>query len=142
MQRFWDKVDTTGDCWEWQGATRPTGYGVFKLKGKTVQAHRQAYTLVKGPIPVGKLVLHTCDNRECCNPDHLFIGDHLANTHDMMSKGRHPHKETNGRSKLTMANVLEARVEYAAGEVTIAALAKNYGVTRQALGNAIKGRSW
>ena len=142
MKRFWSKVHKGLHCWEWQAAKRDDGYGCIKIAGKSVQAHRQSYTLTNGPIPDGMLVLHKCDNRMCCNPDHLFLGTHQDNTDDMIAKGRHPHKETNGKSKLTQAIVDEARQLYAAGGVTLTTLAQKYGVTRQAIGDAVKGRSW
>ena len=142
MKRFWDEVNIRSNCWEWQGARRPDGYGVFKIDKKTVQAHRQAFELTNGKIPKGKLILHRCDNRPCCNPNHLFMGTYADNTTDMVQKKRHPHKETNGRSKLTLDDVMAAQKLYAMGDITLATLAQKYGITRQAMGNAVKGRSW
>jgi hypothetical protein len=78
---FWDWVDQSGGpdaCWEWQGHRTPQGYG----------RHRRAYSLAVGPIPVGKMVLHSCDNPSCCNPTHLRVGDAGDNIRDAMARGR------------------------------------------------------
>lgn len=75
-------------CWDFKGAINATGYGVVGFNGKVMQAHRLSWFLHNGEIPDGLLVCHRCDNRRCCNPDHLFIGTHKDNTQDMILKGR------------------------------------------------------
>lgn len=75
---------TNSGCWEWQGNIGTHGYGRLG----PILIHRAAYELYVGPIPKLDLVLHRCDNRKCCNPEHLFIGSHLANTLDGLEKGR------------------------------------------------------
>ena len=73
VQRFWDKVDRSGDCWVWTAAhnRRPNGYGVFAItKRNLVVAHRFSYQLHYGEIPDGMQVDH---NRSCVNPDHLNL---------------------------------------------------------------------
>ena len=100
-QRFLAKVQKVeSGCHEWQAGLHRDGYGKFVEAGKTIQAHRVAYSLFIGPIPTGAWVLHTCDNRKCVNPHHLFIGDRIANIEDMDRKQRRGTK-----SKLTYADV-------------------------------------
>lgn len=75
-------------CWEWLSITGSSGYGNFKAFGKMVSAHRFAYELYKGPIPEGKEILHSCDNRICVNPDHLRIGSHTENMAETIGKSK------------------------------------------------------
>lgn len=90
--RFWAKVDKSNgpdSCWIWIGTKRPLGYGVFRIDGHTVRAHRLAYEFTIGPI--GDLhACHKCDNPSCVNPSHIFLGTHLDNMRDMFAKNRRP----------------------------------------------------
>jgi len=62
-----------------------SGYHQFN---SGVYVHREVYFFNKGDIPKGKIILHTCDNSDCINPNHLIIGTHKDNTQDMIEKGR------------------------------------------------------
>lgn len=72
--RFWQKVDTSGECWEWTGAKSEEGYGQIRLgpEGSTpLKAHRAVIILLGFDIPEGAVVHHRCGNRSCVRPAHL-----------------------------------------------------------------------
>ena len=95
IMRFTNKVDpvrSVNNCWEWLGTKNHKGYGMFWFQNKLSTAHRAAYGLFVDEIPEGMMVCHSCDNRGCVNPDHLFVGTHADNMRDMCNKGRRVQK--------------------------------------------------
>lgn len=77
-ERFWAKVDKSGDCWLWTGARNP--YGRIGIgRHRTVLAHRVAWELMVGPIPDGMKIDHRCRVVACVNPDHLRVVTHKQN---------------------------------------------------------------
>lgn len=92
--RFWSKVDTLDgqatdeDCWLWIGGKNDKGYGYMKFFTVMKLAHRVAYELYRGKIPLGMLVCHKCDSTSCVNPSHLFLGTQSDNILDAYKKGR------------------------------------------------------
>lgn len=75
VERFWAKVKKTPTCWPWTACQNSSGYGVLRVDGKLVLAHRFAYELLVGPIPEGLELDHVkergCRHRHCVNPAHL-----------------------------------------------------------------------
>lgn len=87
-ERFWERVDKSGECWVYTGYTNPKGYGVVGLESGNKFAHRVAWELTNGLIPDGLWVLHRCDNPPCVRPEHLWLGDNTDNQRDSVRKGR------------------------------------------------------
>jgi hypothetical protein len=87
--KLWDRVNKTETCWLWTGGKDPNGYGVVRIEGKARSTHRLAYEEIKGPVPKGLVIMHTCDVPYCVNPSHLVAGTYAENSRDMVEKGRH-----------------------------------------------------
>jgi len=141
--RFWARVDTTGDCWEWRGARHQNGYGRFSMGGKSRFAHRIAWTLTHGPIPTGLDVCHHCDNPPCVNPAHLFVGTGADNLRDARDKGRlRPRAgEAHPQAKLTAEQVATIRARCAAGEAQ-RAVAREFRISQPRVCQIVRGHGW
>ena len=88
------------DCLIWQGTKRSNGYGVTVFKGKQTTTHRVMYQLVVGDVPDGMEIDHTCNRRDCINPDHLQVVTHaenmfLGSSRRLTCRNGHPWTEAN-----------------------------------------------
>lgn len=144
--RFWRFVRKTPTCWEWTAYIHPTGYGVLSNRRRHfIKAHRLSYEIHKGKIPTDLCVCHSCDNRWCVNPEHLWLGTRQQNTADMMMKERdwHPHGESISWAKLTDKNVKRIRKIYTKrGFYTLQKLADTFHVRPSTIYRIIKRSSW
>lgn len=143
QDRFWAKVNRGAphECWEWTGyRTIQNGYGRTRWRGKELVAHRIALSLTDGFWESNLSVCHTCDNRLCCNPAHLWRGTYADNIRDMRTKGRHndPRGEANHKARLTEEQVIAIRQS---SERT-AVLARQYGVSHGAISHIRHGLTW
>ena len=142
-KHFWLKVDKgkRDDCWEWLGAKFSTGYGHIQFHTHTVRVHRLAWEIANGPIPKGMQVLHHCDNRSCCNPNHLFLGVDADNMADRDAKGRQARGEQNGQAKLAEQDIHRIR-HLLDRYVRQADIADMFDVTPQNIYCIRTGKSW
>ncbi|HEX2243748.1 MAG TPA: HNH endonuclease [Gammaproteobacteria bacterium] len=124
-----------GECLEWQGNwTTHNGYGRVTFKQKKLLAHRIAYEAYKGPVPSGMQVMHSCDNRRCCNPDHLSVGTGQDNTNDRKAKDRMGFK-------LTTADVVEIKRLCQSG-ISQTTVANQFGVLQSQVSRIMTGKRW
>jgi hypothetical protein len=141
INRFWAKVDVTGECWCWSAGTDPDGYGRFRVDGENHKAHRVSWAMHRGPIPAGKCALHRCDNRKCVRPSHLFLGTRRDNNADRVAKGRDAKGAQLPQAKLTAAKVVEIRRRIAGGDRQVD-IARDMSVSKVAVCDVNKGRYW
>ncbi len=104
IARFWSGVNKNGptqphmesSCWLWIAGKYNAGYGRVWANGKNIKTHRMSWLIHNGLIEQNMCVCHRCDVKECCRPDHLFLGTHADNVRDMKSKGRQARGYTHG----------------------------------------------
>lgn len=98
-ERFWSKVDRSGECWLWRAKLQNRGYGQFSFNGHAVLAHRFAYELLIGPIPDGLTLDHLCRAPACVNPLHLEPVTHLENVRRGNAVGPRPNARNANAAK-------------------------------------------
>lgn len=134
----WD-VSEVG-CWEWKGSLNTHGYGqLADGSGAPAQAHRAAFEVFHGIAPGASDVCHSCDNRQCINPDHLFLGSRRDNLQDMSKKERNATGEYRPDFKITGAQVDEIRLAYDLGGRSQKNIAAEYGVSQQLISSIVRG---
>lgn len=143
-----EKVD---DCWIFKGKKDAYGYGSKSVRmivdgkkvRKYIKVHRAVWEIINGETEL--CVLHSCDNRACCRPDHLFVGTHGDNIRDMYSKGRanlkRPFGEDNKRSKYSNETILTIIKDYRDG-VRRVDISKKYDMPSSSLSAIMLGYSW
>jgi len=141
IERFWRSVEKSDGCWNWKGRKNPKGYGWFicsngKNKKASYRAHRISYTLVKGPILPGEFILHSCDNKACCNPDHLRVGTNVDNIRDRLERNR-----ICGTAKINMEIANEIRKRVFKGE-SKGSLSREFGISTRNIRSICKFEIW
>lgn len=146
--RFWSKVDIRGkgECWPYQGYINVHGYGKIGIDRYPRSAHRVAWMLHNEQlIPDTMFVLHSCDNKTCCNPAHLRLGTHRDNVDDAIVRRRYVDTRSRGvnhhNSRLTRRDVLDIRQRFAEGEIG-PTLAEEYGINSTIIHGIVYGKTY
>jgi plasmid maintenance system antidote protein VapI len=145
LKRFWAKVAVSGsdDCWIWLGA-KQRRYGCIRKSNcrVMVSSHRVSWEIAnKKAVPPGMFVCHSCDNPQCVNPGHLFIGSHADNMADMRSKQRQAFGEAVPQSVLAEEDVLQIRKLASQGK-SQASIAKEFGVGKNEISLIVRRQTW
>lgn len=141
---FWSKVDIKdrANCWQWLASIRGDGYGQYHFDERNQGAHRVAFQLAIGEIPNGLHVCHHCDNKECVNPDHLYLATNRQNLIDAGRRGLLKQGESHPLHKLTVEDVKEIRLKYIPWVITMQMLADEYGVAINTIQQVVKRGNW
>lgn len=129
----------TTPCQIWPRQVGNNGYGKLTVGGKTLMPHRLAWSIANGPIPKNRQVNHKCDNKLCCNADHMYIGTQAENRRDAAKNDQRGEQRYN--AVLTEALVCEIRVRHADGE-SYRSIADDIGVGYAAVAAAGTRRTW
>jgi hypothetical protein len=148
--KFWDKSEPAEACWEWQGPINYSGYGQFFVcrAAKGLRAHRFAFAAAyREDVGEKDNICHTCDNRRCVKPLHLYKGTHQENMRDRNGRGRSARLRgaLNGHSKITTAEAERIRSQYenrTKFHWGMRALAREFGVNTSTIWNIAAGRTW
>jgi len=138
-ERILEKIEVKGpdECWPWL-AYKEKGYG--RLTG--VLAHRFVLEEKLGRrLKEGMDACHSCDNRGCCNPAHLFEGTRLVNIRDAVSKGRIKHGSRHARTELTEEQIIQIRI-MARAKVPHKAITKLFGIQSGQISKIKHGYAW
>ena len=131
-------------CWEWNGHPCTNGYGQFSISGVLHMAHRISWIFHNGDIMDDNVkVLHSCDNKLCVNPEHLFLGSQQDNADDMRAKNRAPNQAgaNNGNAKLNEIKVAAIRIALNNGR-SRSELAKEYSVSWNTIDQIKSNKIW
>jgi hypothetical protein len=79
--------DPVTQCWNWTRSVNNVGYGLVRIDSRMMLVHR-VQAIWQGWNIDDLVVMHTCDNTVCVNPDHLQVGTMRDNMQDMINKGR------------------------------------------------------
>ena len=143
MKKLFSQILVTENCWIWTGTKSKTGYGRIWINGMgDTKVHRLIYQIYnKELLSPQELVCHKCDNKYCCNPDHLFVTDYSGNAIDMINKGRGVRGERVGISKLNPEAIKKIR-RYRKMGFKVNTLAKRFGVYRSVVSRILSGKLW
>lgn len=162
IARFWSHVDRRGpdECWPWKLGLWSNGYSRFSFnqagKNRSVRGHRVALFLATGNDPGDLLGCHSCDNKPCCNPDHLFAGSHQQNMDDCVAKGRQatgdrqayrlypeirPYGERNHFAKLSDCDAMEVIILATLG-VSLETIIRRFPLCPPAMMRVINGKTF
>lgn len=135
-------VPVPSGCWQWTASTARRGYGqmgITKPK-RNEKAHRISYALNVADIPPDRVIMHTCDNPGCVNPQHLRMGTQIENLADRDAKNRHARVSgvRNPSSKLS-CDALPVILDRS---IPIDDLASRFGVSRSTIDHVRAGRTW
>jgi hypothetical protein len=154
MKRIWLHIDKTDTCWLSKYAIEKTGYSLIRINHINYRFHRVMLfwndQSQSSKFSEGKnwLACHTCTNKHCVNPNHLYWGTQNDNMRDKIKDGTDCRGQKSVLSKLTDEQVLEIREKHSKkvnkndNKISTFTLAKEYGVKPSTIGMIICRKTW
>ncbi len=145
ISRFFTKIiiKDYNDCWLWTNSPDSRGYGTFYANRKYFRAHRFSWTLFNGVIQNNLRVCHSCDNRMCVNPNHLFLGTAKDNMQDCLRKGRkNPAKGEKVATSVLTRKQVETVKDLCGQGLSQSEVGRMFGVKSQAINKIMRGFTW
>lgn len=143
QSRFWSYV-TIGnydECWDWNGSkSKADGYGQFGIypmeKVVVLKSHKFAWVSANlRDVCSGLYVLHECNRKQCCNPNHLKEGTQLENLDDSV-RAHSIHT-----MKLSEFDVIEILSLYWGG-MKMQEIADRFSVSDVNVSSIVSGKTW
>ena len=149
---LWSKVDvkSKNECWPWKGSIE-NGYGRTWINDKGYYAHRVIFNLanpnmIELKAPTNKkatgFLMHLCDNRICCNPNHLQVATLRENNLDMHQKGRVKQKGGGDHHRSVFTNQqIEEIMNLRQSGLTMSMIAEKMNANRSTVKSLIRRKS-
>lgn len=118
-----------------------TGYLLTGKNGVRKSMHRLVYEECFGEIPLGLVVRHKCDVKNCINPEHLELGTQSDNVMDTVKRNRTLKGAENPQSKLSEEMVRQIKAMIAEGKRNCE-IVKAMNVNKSTLCNIKRGVAW
>lgn len=152
MRILVERSQREGSCRTWIGSKWKKGYGRLQIGASNKEpiyrgqkhwpVHRLSYLLFRGSIPDGMQVCHSCDNRACINPEHLWLGTNVDNHKDKAKKGRSARGGSHPMAKLNEKQVSDIRLWYKSGKYTRDNLTSIFPVSRSMINKILSNTYW
>lgn len=141
IESVWSNIAIThqDQCWLWKLSVTDRGYGQASFNGKIIRAHRLIFKLTNGYLP--PVVMHTCDNPPCCNPNHLVAGTIKLNMEDMVKKGRSSRGEDHHKNKLSKLDIITIR-KLCSEKISRKEIADRFGINQSYVGFIKARKTW
>jgi DNA-binding transcriptional regulator YiaG len=131
------EVDENG-CWNVISQRKDAdGYPRVKRNGRKIAVHRYVYMNIHGEFPSNIVIRHKCDNRACCNPEHLIHGTNKDNMQDMVERGRR-------KGKAPIKKLNESQIKFIKKNIQLSSheLSRIFNVSRHTIKNVKIGKTY
>lgn len=135
-------VDTETGCWNWICGLEKKGYAIMQFDKRQFRVSRlSAYAFNGFDTKSNKFICHSCDNKKCINPKHLFAGTHQDNMNDAKSKNRFSNGENHHQSKINAVDAKNIRKMYGLG-FSSPILGKIYDLDHSTVLDIVRMNTW